>query len=380
MTQIALLGAAIHDGTHLHHGKALLVEKKKTIGILDPEDLPADCLRHPFAGGYLTPGFVDLQVNGGGGVMFNDIETIKGLFVIAAAHRRLGSYAILPTLITDTPERSRAAIEIIFEAVKMGMPGIVGIHLEGPHLSLARKGAHDADLIRPMNDDDMAMIVDAARRLPNVMLTIAPENVTLDQARSLAQAGVILSLGHTDADYKTCLAYARAGVRCTTHLFNAMSPLGSREPGLVGATLDSGALSAGLIADGIHVHHATIRSAVRAKQGPGKIFLVTDAMSCVGSDLTEFTLNGRTIYRRDKTLRLSDGTLAGADIDMASSIRVMVHKIGLTPERAISMATSIPADVLKPHKHRGKIRPDGPRPIYMTETFEVMPLPDHPAA
>jgi N-acetylglucosamine-6-phosphate deacetylase len=348
MTQLALLGAAIHDGTHLHHGKALLVEKKKTIGILDPDDLPADCTRHDLDGGYLTPGFVDLQVNGGGGVMFNDIQSIKSLFTITA------------------------------EAVTMGIPGIVGIHLEGPHLSLARKGAHDADLIRPMTDDDMAMITDAAKRLPNVMLTIAPENVTLDQARTLAKAGVILSLGHTDADYKTCLAYSRVGVRCTTHLFNAMSQLGNREPGLVGATLDSGALSAGLIADGLHVHHATIRSALRAKQSPGKIFLVTDAMSCVGSDLTEFQLNGRTIYRRDGALRLSDGTLAGADIDMPASIRVLVHKVGLTPERAIAMATSIPADVLKPQKHWGRIRPNGPRPIYMSETFEVKLLPDHP--
>lgn len=380
MTQTAFLGAAIHDGTHLHHGKALLVEKKKTIGILDPDDLPAECDRHQLDGGYLTPGFVDLQVNGGGGVMFNDVQTIKGLFVITAAHRRLGSYAILPTLITDTPQRSQEAIEVVCEAVKMGMPGIVGIHLEGPHLSLARRGAHDAGLIRPMTDVDLAMICDAAKRLPNVMLTIAPENVTLDQARSLANAGVILSLGHTEADFKTCLAYTRVGVRCTTHLFNAMSQLGNREPGLVGATLDSGALSAGLIADGIHVHHATIRSAVRAKQGPGKIFLVTDAMSCVGSDLTEFALNGRTVYRRDGTLRLSDGTLAGADIDMPSAIRVMVHKVGLTPERAIAMATSIPASVLKPHKHMGMIKPQGPRPIYMTETFEVQQLPDHPPA
>ena len=380
MTQIALLGAAIHDGTHLHHGKALLVEKKKTIGILNPDDLPTGCIRHQLDGGYLTPGFVDLQVNGGGGVMFNDIQTLKGLFVITAAHRQLGTYAILPTLITDTPERSRAAIEVVSEAVQMGMPGILGLHLEGPHLSLARKGAHDADLIRPMTNDDMAMLIDAAKRLPNVMLTIAPENVMLDQARSLANAGVILSLGHTDADFKTCLAYTRVGVRCTTHLFNAMSPLGNREPGLVGATLDSGSLSAGLIADGLHVHHATIRTALRAKQGTRKIFLVTDAMSCVGSELTEFTLNGRKIYRRDGTLRLSDGTLAGADIDMPRSIQVLVHKVGLTPERAIAMATSIPAGVLKPHRHLGTIKPNGPRPIYMTDKFEVQPLPGHSAA
>jgi len=380
MTLKALIGAAIHDGTRLHHGKALLVERKKTVGMVEVDDLPTGCEQHVLKGGYLTPGFVDLQVNGGGGVLFNDVQTIKSLFCITAAHRRLGTYAILPTLITDTPERSRAAIEAVAEAVKMGMPGIVGIHLEGPHLSLARKGAHDPDLIRPMSEDDLAMICDAAARLPNVMLTIAPENVTLKQVSTLAMAGVILSLGHTDAGFDTCLAYMRAGVRCSTHLFNAMSPLGNREPGLVGASLDSGGVSAGIIADGVHVHPATIRAALRAKQGPGQVFVVTDAMSTVGSDIQQFKLNGRTIHRRDGTLRLADGTLAGADIDMPRSIAVLVKKVGLTPERAISMVTSVPARMLKPSLNFGVLKPKSALPVYLTDTFEFRHLPWHPLA
>lgn len=348
MSLTAYVGAAIHDGTRLHHGSALLCEGGVVAAIARPNDLPEGCIIHNLDGGYLTPGFVDLQVNGGGGVMFNDDQSVTALRTIANAHAAAGTRALLPTLITDTPARSRSAIAAVAAAIDQGVAGIVGIHLEGPHLSLKRKGAHDPSLIRAMSQDDETMLVEAAARLPNVLLTIAPESVSLDQVARLSQAGVIISLGHTDAGYDTAMAYVAAGARCTTHLFNAMSQLGNREPGLVGATLDAATLSAGLIADAVHVHPATIRAALRANQGPGQIFLVTDAMSSVGSDLTEFELNGRTVYRRDGTLRLSDGTLAGADIDMPGSIGVLVNQVGLDPEHAISMATSYPRKMLRP--------------------------------
>jgi len=306
-------------------------------------------------GGYLTPGFVDLQVNGGGGVMFNDQQSVEALSTIAQAHAKTGTHAWLATLITDTPARSFAAIEAVARAIDNRVPGLVGIHLEGPHLSTARKGAHDPALIRPMSNDDLTMIAGAAGRLPNVMLTVAPENVTADQVAALANAGVIVSLGHTDALYDTARDYFERGACCATHLFNAMSQITSRAPGLVGAVLDTGNASAGLIADGVHVHPASIRLALRAKQGPGAIYLVTDAMSSVGSDLTEFDLNGRTVYRRDGILRLSDGTLAGADIDMPRSIRVLVDQVGVAPGQAIAMATSIPASILKTANGAGQL-------------------------
>lgn len=347
MTLTALVGAAIHDGTKLYHGKALLCDGTVAQEIRDPADVPSTFEVRQLDGGYLTPGFVDLQVNGGGGVMFNDDQSVQALHTIAQAHASVGTRALLPTLITDTPARSQAAIDAVASAIDAGVPGIVGIHLEGPHLSVSRKGAHDPALIRPMTDEDLAMLSDAARRLPNVMMTVAPENVTREQLVALCAAGVVVSLGHTDADYDTCVEYFLAGASCATHLFNAMSQLGSRAPGLVGAALDSGPVSAGLIADGVHVHPATIRTALRAKKGPGQVFLVTDAMSSLGSDLTQFELNGRTIYRRNGTLRLSDGTLAGADLDLPTAISIMVDQVGVTPQQAIAMATSVPASVLR---------------------------------
>lgn len=342
----ALLGAAIHDGTVLQKGKTLLCENNQIVGIKDRKSLPTGCKIEHLDGGYLAPGFVDLQVNGGGGVMFNDDQTLQTLEVISQAHCRLGTYTFLPTLITDTQARSQAAIDSVAMAIEKGVPGIAGIHLEGPHLSIARKGAHEPSLIRSMSDTDLNMIADATQRLPNVMLTVAPESVTIPQTQTLAQAGVIVSLGHTNADYDTCMAYMAAGARNTTHLFNAMSQLGSRNPGLVGATLDSGDVSASLIADAVHVHPASMRAALQAKKGSGKIYLVSDAMAAAGSDLSQFILNGRTVFRRTGTLRLLDGTLAGADIDMPRSIETLVRQVGLDAAQAISMATSIPANML----------------------------------
>ena len=297
----------------------------------------------------LSPGYVDLQVNGGDGVMFNDDPSVATIRRIAAAHRSVGATTILPTLITDTVDKTDAAIEAAVRAVAEGVPGIAGLHLEGPHLSAARKGAHDPALIRPMTDADLATLLNAAERLPQLKVTVAPENVTPDQVQQLAQAGVLVSLGHSDADYATCQAYATAGARCVTHLFNAMSQLGNREPGLVGAALADGGLSAGLIADGIHVHPDTIRLAWAAKQGPGQIYLVSDAMAVAGTDNTEFMLEGRRIKRQDGRLTLDNGTLAGADLDLTTAIRILHDKVGAPLVDALRAATAVPAALIGLH-------------------------------
>jgi N-acetylglucosamine-6-phosphate deacetylase len=297
-------------------------------------------------GGILAPGFVDLQVNGGGGLMLNDAPTVATLETMATAHAGLGATTILPTLITDRPDAIAATIAATAAACAASMPGIAGLHLEGPHLSLARKGAHDPALIRPMGQGDLDMLLEAARRLPCLMVTLAPESATPAQIATLAAAGVIVALGHTDAGYDAIAAAVAAGARVTTHLFNAMSQLGNREPGLVGATLDTGALHAGLIADGIHVHPATIRAALAAKTGPGAIYLVSDAMAPAGSALASFMLNGRRITRADGRLTLDDGTLAGADLDLAQALRVMTGPVGLDVAAAIFMATAVPARVI----------------------------------
>jgi len=297
-------------------------------------------------GDILFAGYVDLQVNGGDGILFNSAPHCDGLQRMAKAHRRLGTTAFLPTLITDTPEVTHAAIAATQDAIAAQLDGIAGLHLEGPHLSLARKGAHAGGLIRPMTEQDLALYLDAAASLPCLKLTIAPENVTEDQVAQLARAGVILSLGHTDADYDTCLRYFKAGVRATTHLFNAMSQLNSRAPGLVGATLGTGSVSASVIADGVHVHPQSLRAAWDAKKGPCGLFLVTDAMAVAGSDITEFDLGGRCITRKNGVLTLADGTLAGADLDLTRAVQVMVEDVGIPLVEALRAATSIPAALI----------------------------------
>lgn len=353
MSKRAFVGAEIFDGSTLRTGKALLLDGDMYQGLADLDHIPDHFKIETLEGGTLMPGFIDLQVNGGGGVMFNDETSVDGLRTIARAHFSTGTRALLPTLITDTTERTHAAVDAIETAISDGVPGIVGIHLEGPHLSIARMGAHDPSLIRRMMDDDEAFLHDAARRLPNVMVTVAPENVTHDQISRLTQSGVIVSLGHTDCSFLEAEAAFAAGARCVTHLFNAMSQIGNREPGLVGAALSAPGVSAGLIADNIHVHSAAMRVALASKSGPGSIFLVTDAMSTVGSDITEFFLNGRRVLRRSGRLTLENGTLAGADLDFPTAISVLIHSVGIDPARAYAMATSSPASVLNDAKSFG---------------------------
>jgi len=369
----AYLGADIFDGEIRLQGHALLVEDGRVSALVHEGAIPDAAGVTWLDGGLIAPGFVDLQVNGGGGVMFNDDPSVDVLRVMARAHAGLGATAILPTLITDTARHTRAAIAAVETALVEGVAGIIGLHLEGPHLSVARKGAHEAGLIREMQADDLALLCEAAARLPVLMVTLAPENVSPDQIRVLAAAGVIVSLGHSDAGFEPCMAAAEAGASCVTHLFNAMSQLGNREPGLVGAALTSGGLSAGLIADGIHVHPATIRAALAAKQGPGRVFLVSDAMSVAGSAQTEFTLNGRLIRREGGRLTLEGGTLAGADLDQLTAIRNLVGWGIVGEDAALAMATSIPADVIGATRF-GRLTPGGPA------DFLYLGGPDQPAS
>ncbi len=352
-------GADIFDGDRLGPG-SLLLEGGRIAAILSADAVVPGASTVELGGGTLAPGFVDLQVNGGGGVMFNDAPDVATLARIAGAHARLGTLALLPTLITDTPGITRAAVEAVAQAVAEGVPGIAGLHLEGPHLSLARKGAHDPSLIRPMTGDDLQFLLDAARRLPRLLVTIAPESVDAEQISVMTSAGIMVSLGHTDAGFDACRAGFAAGARVVTHLFNAMSQLGNREPGLVGAALATGGVSAGLIADGIHVHAATIRAALAAKAGPGGLFLVTDAMAPAGTEMQAFRLNGREIRRAGGRLTLADGTLAGADLDMARALAVLTRDVGVALDRALAMATSVPARVLGLGDRHGRLAPGLP--------------------
>jgi N-acetylglucosamine-6-phosphate deacetylase len=354
-TPLALTGARIFDGEGWHDGAALLIRGGSVEGIVARDAVPADVEIRDLKGGMLAPGFVDLQVNGGGGVMLNDHPDVASIRTICAAHAPFGTTALLPTLITDTPAITAAAVAAGKQAAAQHVPGFLGLHLEGPHLSIARKGAHDPKLIRPMAEADLAALIAARKALPVLLTTVAPESVEPQQVAALAGAGVVVSLGHTDTSYATARAFAEAGASMATHLFNAMSQMGNREPGVAGAVLDTGSLSAGLIADGIHVHPTTMEVALRAKRGPARIFLVTDAMATIGTDMKTFTLNGRTIYRRDGSLRLADGTLAGADLDMISAVRFMHRTIGLDLGEALRMASTYPAEAVGQGHRLGRL-------------------------
>ncbi|WP_275787119.1 N-acetylglucosamine-6-phosphate deacetylase [Pararhizobium gei] len=353
----AITGARIFDGHVWHDDQVLLLDGGKIAGILPADALASGTEKVEAGGRLLVPGFIDLQVNGGGGVMLNDRQDADAIRTICAAHAKFGTTALLPTLITDTFEIRAAAIAAGRRAIAENVPGFLGLHLEGPHLSVARKGAHDPALIRPMDAADLKAMLDCAGAFDAMMVTIAPENATADQVGALAQAGIIVSIGHTDSSYETVAAYAAAGARTVTHLFNAMSPLGHREPGVVGAALDLGGLHAGIIADGFHVDPVSMSLALRAKNGPGRIFVVTDAMSTIGSDQTSFLLNGREIFRKGGRLTLADGTLAGADIDMLSSVRFLHERLCLSLDEAIRMASAYPADAAGISACKGRLAP-----------------------
>lgn len=329
-------GAALFDGTRLHPGAALCVADGRVV-----ENADAETVFLP--GGYLLPGLVDLQVNGGGGQMVGGQTTAADLARMCDLHARLGATGILPTLITDTAEATGRVIAAGLAAARAGAPGFLGLHLEGPHLDPRRKGAHDPALIRPMADEDLARLCDAAAALPSLMVTLAPEAASPAQIATLRRAGAVVSLGHTDCTANAASAAMDAGATCVTHLFNAMSQLGNRQPGLVGAALTR-AVHCGLIADGIHVAPEAIRVAMAAN--PAGLFLVSDCMALAGSELDSFTLGGRQILRRDGRLTLQDGTLAGADLTLPQAIGFMVGTIGVPPEVAFAMATSRPARCL----------------------------------
>lgn len=352
----AYIGARIFDGAQWHDDAALLVEGGQVAGIVPASEAAAAQDRIDLGGGLLVPGFIDLQVNGGGGVLFNNDPSLEAIRTICAAHHQFGTTALLPTLITDTVEVNERAIAAARNAVGV-VPGFLGLHLEGPHLSLARKGTHDGTLIRPMDESDLARILAARKALPNLLVTVAAETVTPAQIKAMADAGIIVSIGHSDAGTATATAAFAAGASMATHLFNAMSQLGNREPGVVGAVLTNDAVHAGLIADGIHVHPASMQIALRAKSGPGRIFLVTDAMSQTGTDIETLTLNGRTITRANGALRLADGTLAGADLDMIDALRYVHTELGLSLAEALRMASLYPAEALGITATHGTLQP-----------------------
>ena len=302
--------------------------------------------------GWLLPGFIDAQVNGGGGVLFNNTPDVDSLRTLAAAHRRFGTTGLLPTLISDDVQVMRRAIDATRAAIAQGVPGVLGIHLEGPYIAPGRKGTHDANKFRVPDADEIAM----AASLDNgvTLLTLAPERVPLESIRALVERGVIVAAGHTAASYEEARAGLDAGIRGFTHLYNAMSPLTGREPGAVGAALEDRDSWVGIIADGVHVHAASLRVALAAKPR-GKVMLVTDAMPPVGADSPSYELYGEVITAVDGVVRNAAGSLAGSALDMATAVRNAVHLLGLPLDEAARMASRYPAQFLNLDDRLGEI-------------------------
>ena len=341
-------------GQHFRDDLVVVIEDGRIVALerdADPE-APVRAGQVDLAGGWLLPGFIDAQVNGGGGVLFNNTPTVAGIAAIAAAHRRFGTTGLLPTLISDRPEVMGQAIDAVRGAIAAGVPGVLGIHLEGPYIAPARKGTHDASTFRVPGSDELAL----ASSLDNgvTLLTLAPERVPLESIRTLADRGVVVAAGHTGATYEEIRAGLDAGVRAFTHLYNAMSPLTGREPGTVGAALDDAHSWVGIIADGVHVHPASLRLALAAKPA-GKVFLVTDAMPPVGADDPSYVLYGETITAVDGVVRNAAGALAGSALDMATAVRNAVQWLGVDLAEAARMASTYPAQLLGLDALRGHI-------------------------
>jgi N-acetylglucosamine-6-phosphate deacetylase len=299
--------------------------------------------RHDLGGHTLLPGFIDCQVNGGGGVLFNDVPTVDAIRRIGEAHAKFGTTGFLPTLISDDVDVMSRAIDAVNDAVAQGVPGVLGIHLEGPFIAPERKGVHDPAKFRIADANDVAMV---SRRHGGVtLLTLAPERASAAVLQELVANGVIVAAGHTAADYDTTRNALATGIRGFTHLFNAMTPFTSREPGVVGAALEDPASWCGLIVDGHHVHPASLRVAIAAKARE-KMMLVTDAMPPVGSDDPTFVLKGETITVKDGVCQTADGTLAGSALDMATAVRNTINMVGVPYDEAARMASTYPAAFL----------------------------------
>ena len=350
----ALCNARVLTPEGFVDGLAVLMQDGLIADLVAVEALPADAVRHDLQGATLVPGFIDAQVNGGGGALFNNDTTVDAIRAIAQAHRRFGTTGLLPTLISDDADVMARAIDATRDAIAQGVPGVLGIHLEGPYIAPARKGTHDAGKFRVPGVDEVAM----ATSLDNgvTLLTLAPEQVPADTIRAMVARGALVVAGHTAATYEQIREGIAAGVSGFTHLYNAMSPLQGREPGAVGAALEDDGCWCGVIVDGVHVHPASLRVALAAKPR-GKVFLVTDAMPMVGSDDPSFDLYGETITAVDGVVRNAAGSLAGSALDMATAVRNSVHLVGLPLEEAARMASTYPAEFLGLGDTHGRIVP-----------------------
>jgi N-acetylglucosamine-6-phosphate deacetylase len=350
--KFAVAADYVFDGATLRRDYAVVIEGSHIRSVIRRDELSASVpTRHLPEGAWLAPGFIDTQVNGGGDMLFNDDQSPRVIAAIAAAHRRFGTTALLPTLLSATQEQMRAARNAVEVAASQD-PSIIGLHYEGPFLSPEKAGVHDRRMIRRPGAGDIELL--APLRHGALLVTLAPEEVPAGFIRSLADAGVRVSLGHSMASYAQTRAAISEGLTGFTHLFNAMRPLAGREPGPIAAALEEPAAWFGLIVDGEHVAPAMLRLALR---GGGQPMLITDAMPPVGGTRSEFSLYGQPIAVRDGRCTTADGILAGSVLDMASAVRNCVRLLGMPLATILRLASTAPAEFLGVDTWLGHLAP-----------------------
>jgi len=350
---LALINGRVLRADTFVRGQGVLIEHGRILDVLPADDARCRAAEpYDLGGGLLLPGFIDLQVNGGGGVLFNDAPSVESIRAIGAAHRRFGTTAFLPTLISADLEIVAHAIAAVRGAIAAGVPGVLGIHIEGPFLNAARKGVHDPAKLRELDPSALGLLT--SLRDGRTLVTLAPEMTTPQLIQQLVAAGVVVSAGHTNATYAEIRAALAHGLSGFTHLFNAMSQLTGREPGAVGAALDDQGSWCGIIVDGEHTDPVVLRIALRCKPHD-RFVLVTDAMPSVGTNQSSFELQGRRVIVRDQTCVDEDGRLAGSNLDMASCVRNAVAMLGVSLPQAVRMATQIPAEFLGVAAEYGRI-------------------------
>ena len=349
---VALVGGRVMTERGLVDGLAVRLHGERIAALGVPGDVAAGAKVRDLGGALLLPGFIDTQVNGGDGLLFNDAPTALTISRIGAAHRKFGTTGFLPTLISDDLGTVKVAIDAAREAIRLGVPGVLGVHIEGPFLNVARRGIHDASKLRRTDATSFELLTSLKSGV--TMVTLAPEATSPEMIQRLAAAGVIVAGGHTNAPYALVRAALDHGLSGFTHLFNAMSPLTSREPGAVGAALEDERAWCGIIVDGVHVDPVVLKLALRMHPH-GRFNLVTDAMPCVGSSEASFQLQGKTIEVRDGACFDAAGTLAGSALDMASAVRNAVNMLGLDLADASRMASRNPAEFLGLEHEYGRI-------------------------
>jgi N-acetylglucosamine-6-phosphate deacetylase len=351
----ALVNGRILAGDRIVSGQTVLLSEGRIEGVVVPTDPRCgDAMNVDLEQQILLPGFIDVQVNGGGGVLFNDDPSMESIQAIGTAHRRFGTTGFLPTLISDDLDTISQAIAAVQGALDSRLPGVLGIHIEGPFLNWARRGVHDPKHLRRLDNGAVSLL--CSLRDGRTVLTLAPEMTTSDMIAQLASSGILISAGHSDANFAQTTAAIAHGVRGFTHLFNAMAPLAPREPGIVGAALYDPSTWCGIIVDGHHVDPVMLKLALRCKRHD-RFMLVTDAMPPVGSPEPSFVLQGRTIHVKDGVCRDESGTLAGTGLDMATAVRNAVALLNLDLAEAARMASEYPAAFLGLDRELGRIAP-----------------------